>query len=86
MKLSKKLQLEFLNTMLIIRHFEEQVDKFYMEGKVHGTGHLYIGMEAVAVGVISALNKKDVITSTNRGHDHCIAKGADIKLIIAESF
>lgn len=70
--------------MLTIRYFEEQVDKFYMKGEVHGTGHLYIGMEAVAVGAMSALAKEDVITSTHRGHGHCIAKGADIKLMMAE--
>ena len=70
--------------MLTIRYFEEQVDQLYMEGKIHGTGHLYIGMEAVAVGTILALDRKDLITSTHRGHGHCIAKGADIKLMMAE--
>ena len=83
-QINKELQLEFLDKMLTIRYFEEQVDKFYMEGKVHGTGHLYIGMEAVAVGTILALDKKDLITSTHRGHGHCIAKGADPKLMMAE--
>ena len=83
-KLPKTLNLNFLRQMLTIRYFEEQVDKFYMEGKVHGTGHLYIGMEAVAVGTILALDKRDVITSNHRGHGHCIAKGADTKLMMAE--
>ena len=83
-QISKNQCLEFLEQMLTIRYFEEQVDKFYMEGKVHGTGHLYIGMEAVAVGTILALDKKDVITSNHRGHGHCIAKGADIRLMMAE--
>ena len=84
MKISKNLQLKFLEKMLTIRYFEEQVDRFYMEGKVHGTGHLYIGMEAVAVGTILALDRKDVITSNHRGHGHCIAKGADINRMMAE--
>jgi len=70
--------------MLQIRYFEEQVDQLYIRGEVHGTGHLYIGMEAVAVGAISALEKNDIITSTHRGHGHCIAKGADLKLMMAE--
>jgi len=55
-----------------------------MKGEIHGTGHLYVGMEAVAVGAISALAKEDIITSTHRGHGHCIAKGADLKLMMAE--
>jgi len=80
----KEIEKEMLKTMLKIRYFEEQVDKFYMEGKVYGTGHLYIGMEAVATGVMLALDKKDVITSNHRGHGHCIAKGANIKLMMAE--
>ncbi len=79
-----KKKLKMYENMVTIRNFEEQVDKFYMEGKVHGTGHLYIGMEAVAVGTISALDKKDLITSNHRGHGHCIMKGADIKLMMAE--
>jgi len=70
--------------MLQIRFFEEQVDQLYMKGEVHGTGHLYIGMEATAVGSILALNKDDLITSTHRGHGHCIAKGAELNLMMAE--
>lgn len=82
--LDKDILMKMLKKMLQIRYFEEQVDKLYMKGEVHGTGHLYIGMEAVAVGAILALNKEDVITSTHRGHGHCIAKGADLKLMMAE--
>jgi acetoin:2,6-dichlorophenolindophenol oxidoreductase subunit alpha len=80
----KNILIKMLKQMLTIRYFEEQVDKFYMKGEVHGTGHLYIGMEAVAVGAMSALDKEDVITSTHRGHGHCIAKGTDLKLMMAE--
>lgn len=83
-KIVKQLSLEFLKKMLQIRYFEEQVDQFYMKGEIHGTGHLYIGMEATAVGTILALKKDDVITSTHRGHGHCIAKGADLNLMMAE--
>lgn len=79
-----KIYKEMLRKMLLIRLFEEQVDQLYMKGEVHGTGHLYIGMEATAVGSILALKKEDVITSTHRGHGHCIAKGADPKLMMAE--
>lgn len=82
--LDKNILIKMLRKMLQIRFFEEQVDQFYMKGEVHGTGHLYIGMEAVAVGTISALKKEDIITSTHRGHGHCIAKDADLKLMMAE--
>lgn len=85
-ELTKAMYFEMLKKMLQIRYFEEQVDQFYMRGEVHGTGHLYIGMEAVAVGSILALDKEDLITSTHRGHGHCIAKGADLKLMMAELF
>lgn len=83
-EIKKELLLEMLQKMLQIRYFDEQVDQFYMKGEVHGTGHLYIGMEATAVGTILALNKDDVVTSTHRGHGHCIAKGADLNLMMAE--
>src|SRR4030066_434579 len=82
--LNKNILIKMLRKMLQIRFFEEQVDQFYMKGEIHGTGHLYIGMEAVAVGTISALKKEDIITSTHRGHGHCIAKDADLKLMMAE--
>ena len=83
-KMSLNIYREMLQKMLMIRYFEEEVDQLYMKGEVHGTGHLYIGMEATAVGSILALRKEDVITSTHRGHGHCIAKGADVKLMMAE--
>ncbi len=83
-ELLKSLYWEMLKKMLQIRYFEEQVDQFYMEGEVHGTGHLYTDMEAIAVGSILAIDMKDLITSTHRGHGHFIAKGADLKLMMAE--
>lgn len=71
-------------TMYLIRRFEETAEELYMEGKIWGTFHLYIGEEAVAVGGCSALHPDDYITSTHRGHGHCIAKGADVKKMMAE--
>ena len=83
-KITPELYREMLKKMLQIRFFEEQVEQLYMKGEVHGTGHLYIGMEATAVGSILALKKEDIITSTHRGHGHCIAKGAELNLMMAE--
>jgi pyruvate dehydrogenase E1 component alpha subunit len=75
---------EMLLQMHLIRAFEEKADELYALGKVHGTMHLSIGQEAMAVGAIAALRPEDYILSTHRGHGHCIAKGADIKLMMAE--
>jgi pyruvate dehydrogenase E1 component alpha subunit len=70
--------------LLEIRFFEEKVFDLYNQNLVPGTIHLYIGEEAVAVGVCNNLRRSDYITSTHRGHGHCIAKGADLKRIMAE--
>lgn len=70
--------------MLQIRFFEERVFELYGQNLVPGTIHLYTGEEAVAVGVCSTLRVDDYITSTHRGHGHCIAKGAELKRIMAE--
>jgi len=78
--------LAIYRTMLRIRLFEERVDEFVLKGLIHGTTHLYIGMEAVAVGVCAALEPQDYLTSTHRGHGHCIAKGADLCRMMAELF
>jgi TPP-dependent pyruvate/acetoin dehydrogenase alpha subunit len=75
---------ELLNAMLLIRAFDEKVDELYAEGKLHGTAHFYVGQEAVAVGVISALEEGDVITGTHRGHGHAIAFGLDVERMAAE--
>ena len=75
---------EMLLQMHLIRAFEEKADELYALGKVHGTMHLSIGQEAMAVGAIAALRPNDYILSTHRGHGHCIAKGADVKLMMAE--
>lgn len=73
-----------LSTMLLIRAFEEKAEELYGLGRVHGTMHLSIGQEAVAVGVCEALRPDDYILSTHRGHGHCLAKGADVRRVMAE--
>ena len=75
---------ELLKTMLLIRAFDEKVDELYAEGALHGTAHFYVGQEAVAVGVISALEEGDTITGTHRGHGHAIAFGLDLDRMAAE--
>ena len=77
---------EALRRMYLIRRFEEGAEEAYMRGLIHGTMHLSIGQEASAVGSTMALRKTDYITSTHRGHGHCIGKGADPKLMFAEFF
>ena len=70
--------------MLTIRQFEEQVNDLYKTARMPGLAHLYSGEEAVAVGVCAALRRDDYITSTHRGHGHCLAKGAAIDRMFAE--
>jgi pyruvate dehydrogenase E1 component alpha subunit len=82
--LSKEKLVEMYRKMLSIRFFEEKVFELYAQNLVPGTIHLYLGEEAVAVGACSTLRKDDYITSTHRGHGHCIAKGADLKRTMAE--
>jgi TPP-dependent pyruvate/acetoin dehydrogenase alpha subunit len=72
--------------MVQIRFFEEEIIKLIGIGKPLGMAHLYIGEEAVAVGVCSNLLDDDYIVSTHRGHGHCIAKGVNIKYMMAELF
>ena len=70
--------------MLMIRLFEEQVNQLYTRALMPGLAHLYIGEEAIAVGVCEALQPSDYITSTHRGHGHCLAKGAALDRMFAE--
>ncbi len=70
--------------MVRIRLFEDQVNELYKRGTMPGLAHLYSGEEAIAVGVCEALNREDYITSTHRGHGHCLAKGAQPDLMFAE--
>ncbi len=86
MKLTKKNAEDYLLQMYQIRAFEEQAEKSYMAGKIHGTMHLSIGQEASAVGSISTLEPTDFIIGHHRGHGLCIAKGADLNLMMAEFY
>ena len=70
--------------MFKIRTFEEHVNELYQSAKMPGLAHLYIGEEAIAVGVCEALHRDDYITSTHRGHGHCLAKGASIDRMFCE--
>jgi pyruvate dehydrogenase E1 component alpha subunit len=72
--------------MLLIRRFEEKCNALFLEGRIPSTLHLYIGQEAVAVGVCSLLRREDYITSTHRPHGHAIAKGVSPRAIMAELF
>ena len=76
--------LEMFRKMLLVRAFEEKVAYFFSRGQIHGTTHLSIGQEATAVGATGALGPEDLITSTHRGHGHCIGKGIDINLMMSE--
>src|SRR5438552_16460202 len=77
---------EMYRQMMLIRHFEELALKLRQEGLIHGVVHSYSGQEAIAVGVCAHLRRTDRIVSNHRGHGHCIAKGADIKRMMAELF
>ena len=77
---------QFYRTMLTIRSFEKKVEEKFLAGEIPGFVHLYIGEEAIATGVMANLTKEDHIQSTHRGHGHTIAKGADLKRMMAEIF
>jgi pyruvate dehydrogenase E1 component alpha subunit len=76
--------LHMYEQMVKIREFEEKVNELYTRAIMPGLAHLYIGQEAVAVGVCQALRRDDYITSTHRGHGHCLAKGASPDRMFAE--
>ncbi len=86
MVLDKQTLIELYTTMLTIRRFEERVAAEYFAGNLFGFVHSYIGQEAIATGVCRHLGKKDRIVSHHRGHGHCIAKGADMKRMMAEIY
>lgn len=86
MSLTTQQQLAMLRTMQTIRRFEERASDEFQAGHIYGVVHCYIGQEAVAVGICSALRREDQIISTHRGHGHCIAKGADLKRMMAELY
>jgi len=76
--------LHMYHQMVKIRFFDETVNELYKTAQMPGLAHLYIGEEAIAVGVCEALEKTDYITSTHRGHGHCLAKGASVDRMFAE--
>lgn len=85
-KLGKKRVLDMYRRMVEIRVFEEKIRYLFLEGKMPGTVHQYIGQEACAVGVCWALEENDVIASTHRPHGHAIAKGVTLREIAAELY
>ena len=78
--------LDLYKKTLRIRRFEEKVDELFRQGRITGAVHTSVGQEAVAVGVAEALKEDDLVIATHRGHGHCIMRGSDIKLMMAELF
>jgi len=81
-----KKYIAYYRTMVTIRQFETLAGEMHADGKIPGFIHLSVGQEASAVGVCSCLRKDDYLTTTHRGHGHMIAKGADLKKMVAELF
>lgn len=81
-----ELQLEMYRRMIRIRTFEERISELFRSGEMPGFLHISSGQEATAVGACMALNVDDWISSTHRGHGHCIAKGVDVRAMMAELF
>ena len=84
MSLQRAQAIEFYKQMLLIRRFEEVSARLYMQGKIRGFLHLYIGQEAVAVGAVPLLNVDDYVVSHYRDHGHALARGMDPKVVMAE--
>src|SRR4026208_932081 len=83
-RLELEQHLHMYRQMEKIRAFEEQVNELYKGAERPGLARLYVGEEAVAVGVCEALKRDDFIPSTHRGHGHCLAKGASVNRMFAE--
>jgi len=83
-KITKELALELYRKMVLCRKFEEKVVELVNKNEIYGTTHEYIGEEAVAAGVCSALRNDDLLASTHRGHGHIISKGGDVRYMFAE--
>lgn len=84
LNLTKNQAAQYYKNMLVIRRFEEASGRLYMQGKIRGFLHLYIGQEAVAIGSITTLNDDDYVISSYRDHGHALAKGMDPKVAMAE--
>ena len=83
-RLSREKKLHLLKQMLQIRHFEDKVFELLARDVIKGASHVYAGEEAVAVGACAAIGPQDYITSTHRGHGHCLARGGELNLMLAE--
>ena len=86
MAVSREQMKDIYTRMCRIRAFETAAKDLFAEGKIYGFAHLYLGEEAIAPAVCECLRDDDYITSTHRGHGHIIAKGGDMKLMMAELF
>ena len=86
MNLTREQLIAAYRKMRMIRAFEEKLSDLVSAGKMGGFMHLYLGEEAVAVGVCANLGESDIVTSTHRGHGHCIAKGVEVAGMMAELF
>ncbi len=86
MDIPKKKLVQMYRGMLRVRHFENRVKDLFAAGEMPGFVHLYLGEEAVAVGACTALKDDDYITSTHRGHGHILAKGGEMKYMMAELY
>ena len=86
MAISKEVMKDIYVRMRRIRDFETAASRLFAEGKFPGFAHLYLGEEAIAPAVCECLRDDDFITSTHRGHGHIVAKGGDLKLMMAELF
>jgi len=84
--IEKQQLIDIYRKMNLIRAFEKTIKRMSLQGKIPGWLHLSIGLEAVAVGVCTALRADDYVTSTHRGHGHCIAKGGNVRLMMAELY
>jgi len=85
-EIGKETLLWIYERMRLIRAFEDRVADLFVKVPLPGFVHLYVGEEAIAVGVMAHLSDRDSITSTHRGHGHCIAKGVDVKEMMAELY
>ena len=86
LEIPKEKLVEMYRKMFLIRNFEYTLNRLYTTGKIVGDLHLYVGEEAVGVGVLTNLRKDDYVLSTHRGHGHCLAKGSDLKKVMAEFY
>jgi pyruvate dehydrogenase E1 component alpha subunit len=86
MQLTDEQLLKMYREMVTIRLFEEGVTRYYEKGYIVGTGHLSFGEEAVAVGACRALGERDYLISTHRAHGHVLARGASLRVVMAELF